>query len=214
MKDYDVLNNLVPKTQELHRTIFDKGYEQGQKDALEQQTCEGKNCISREAVLEILKKNRYRFNISQEGYCSGKVLWGENLIKDDACKEIEQLPPVIPIRKESDDCISREDAMTALRAEPSFVCSGDKLNAIRVIEGIPPVTPKEKTGCWIDTANEIDVKFGKHAYKCPNCGKYADYFVMGVGVWWDRIKPNLCPNCGIHMIETQESDDKQLRTKS
>lgn len=34
MKDYSVLDELVPKTQELHRTIFDKGYEQGQKDIL------------------------------------------------------------------------------------------------------------------------------------------------------------------------------------
>ena len=32
MKNYDVLNELVPKTQELHRTIFDKGYEQGFAD--------------------------------------------------------------------------------------------------------------------------------------------------------------------------------------
>ena len=32
MKNYDVLNELVPKTQELHREIFDKGYEQGFKD--------------------------------------------------------------------------------------------------------------------------------------------------------------------------------------
>ena len=31
-KNYEVLNELVPKTQELHRAIFDKGYEQGQRD--------------------------------------------------------------------------------------------------------------------------------------------------------------------------------------
>jgi len=47
-----------------------------------------------------LKNNRYRFNISQEGNCEGKVLWSEKLIKDDAYKEIEQLPPVIPTPKE------------------------------------------------------------------------------------------------------------------
>lgn len=34
MKNYDVLDELVPKTQELHRAIFDKGYEQGFKDGL------------------------------------------------------------------------------------------------------------------------------------------------------------------------------------
>lgn len=32
MKDYVVLDELIPKTQELHRAIFDKGYEQGFKD--------------------------------------------------------------------------------------------------------------------------------------------------------------------------------------
>ena len=30
-KNYEVLNELVPKTQELHRAIFDKGYEQGRQ---------------------------------------------------------------------------------------------------------------------------------------------------------------------------------------
>ena len=32
MKNYEVLNELVPKTQELHRAVFDKGYEQGVND--------------------------------------------------------------------------------------------------------------------------------------------------------------------------------------
>lgn len=35
MKDYSILNELVPKTQELHRAIFDKGYEQGYQKALD-----------------------------------------------------------------------------------------------------------------------------------------------------------------------------------
>lgn len=42
MKNYDVLDELVPKTQELHRAIFNKGYEQGQKDILEQNEKTGK----------------------------------------------------------------------------------------------------------------------------------------------------------------------------
>ena len=54
MKDYDVLNELVPKTQELHKAIFDKGYEQGQKDILEQLRYD--DCISRQAVLNTLDK--------------------------------------------------------------------------------------------------------------------------------------------------------------
>jgi len=35
MKDYSVLDELVPKTEELHRAIFDNGYEQGMDDAWE-----------------------------------------------------------------------------------------------------------------------------------------------------------------------------------
>lgn len=41
MKDYVVLDDLIPKTRELHRAIFDKGYEQGQKDTLEQRSKTG-----------------------------------------------------------------------------------------------------------------------------------------------------------------------------
>lgn len=55
---------------------------------------------------------------------------------------------------------------------------------------------KEKIGKWIDEADKIDAQYGKHSYKCPKCGKYASYFVSGTEVWWDRIKPNFCPNCG------------------
>ena len=35
MKDYSVLDELVPKTEELHRAMFDKGYEQGMDNAWE-----------------------------------------------------------------------------------------------------------------------------------------------------------------------------------
>lgn len=55
---------------------------------------------------------------------------------------------------------------------------------------------KKKTGKWIDDANKIDAQFGRHTYICSECGKYAEYFISGTEVWWDRIKPNFCPNCG------------------
>lgn len=113
--------------------------------ALKQEPCD--DYISRQAVLEVLKKNRYRFNISQEGYCEGKVLWSENLIKDDACKEIKQLPSV---------------------------------------------TPKEKTGQWIENASEyqnIDPP-----YICSECGNM------------HLRKTNYCDQCGARMVEPQESE--------
>lgn len=33
-KDYEVLSELIPKTQELHREIFDKGYTAGYKQGI------------------------------------------------------------------------------------------------------------------------------------------------------------------------------------
>ena len=67
------------------------------------------------------------------------------------------------------------------------------------IKALPAVMSKEKTGKWIDEADKIDAQFGRHTYKCSECGKYAEYFVGGTEVWWDRIKPNFCPNCGSKM---------------
>lgn len=43
-----------------------------------------------------------------------------------------------------EDAISREYTMTALRADLSFICPNDQLNAIRIVEGMPPVTPNQK----------------------------------------------------------------------
>lgn len=64
------------------------------------------------------------------------------------------------------------------------------------ISNLKALEEKEKIGKWIDDADKIDAQYGKHSYKCPKCGKYASYFVSGTEVWWDRIKPKFCPNCG------------------
>ena len=75
------------------------------------------------------------------------------------------------------------------------------------INDLPSCIPqKKKTGKWIDEADKIDTQFGRHTYKCSKCGKHAEYFVSGTGVWWDRIKPNFCPNCGSKISELQESE--------
>lgn len=48
--------------------------------------------ISRQAVLKILSENRFRYNIAQEGYNGGQVLWSENLYTDTVRTKIEKLP--------------------------------------------------------------------------------------------------------------------------
>jgi len=59
---------------------------------------------------------------------------------------------------------------------------------------------------WIDHADKIDAKFGRHDYMCPKCNHNADYFIGGTEDWWCAKKPNFCPNCGAKMVWQQESE--------
>lgn len=95
-----------------------------------------------------------------------------------------------------EDCISRQAVLKLLSYDWS---NRPAHKAVESIRNLPSVAPKENTGKWIDDADKIDAQFGKHAYKCSECGKYAEYFVSGTEAWWDRIKPNFCPNCGVKM---------------
>lgn len=63
------------------------------------------------------------------------------------------------------------------------------------INELPPVTPQQKTGHWID-GDCI----------CPCCGedKFKD---LDADIWSDW-QPNYCPNCGCRMVEPQESESK------
>lgn len=60
-KNYEVLNELVPKTQELHRAIFDKGYEQGQHEVLDDIRAE----------IESISLVRDEYSQRQNDYCDG-----------------------------------------------------------------------------------------------------------------------------------------------
>lgn len=148
---------------------------------------------------EVLKAS----SIQQMGFC--KVIVDEKPFSvkealDTAVKVLEQEP--------CKDCISRKSAIDAMikLEQDDIECYGcaipegfNSTPAIEALNSLPSVAPKEKTGKWIEDANKIDAQFGRHTYICSECGKYAEYFVSGTEVWWDRIKPNFCPNCGAKM---------------
>lgn len=135
--------------------------------------------INKEAS-EILKAS----SIQQMSFCKvivdGKAFSVKEAL-DTAINVLEKEP--------CEDCISRQAVIDMM----NYGILEDN------IRKLPPVTPKEKTGKWIEDANKIDAQFGRHTYICSECGKYAEYFVSGTEVWWDRIKPNFCPNCGAKM---------------
>lgn len=68
--------------------------------------------ISKQDVIVILKKNRFRFDLSQAGYNRGVVLWHKDLISSDAMKEIEDLQPVEASTKKTGYWIRMDDTGT------------------------------------------------------------------------------------------------------
>jgi len=65
------------------------------------------------------------------------------------------------------------------------------------VEQLPPVSPKEKTGYWIDHSDEgyVECPFCDHATNCE-----------------DNIDElHYCFYCGARMIEPQERKDKECR---
>ena len=151
------------------------------------------------------------------------IIIGNIPINGDGCYSISEYQRAKAMAIEAleqqpcEDCISRQAVLSYICNDLEF---GDEENGCDLerkiaqeeiynfVKKIPSVTPisKKKTGYWIDDADKIDAQFGKHTYKCSKCGNYAEYFVSGTEVWWDRIKPNFCPNCGVKMVEPQESE--------
>ena len=69
------------------------------------------------------------------------------------------------------------------------------------VKALPPVTPKSKTGHWI----EKDGFDGDVYYDCSECG---ESWTTIEGTPWNN-EWNYCPNCGCRMVEPQKSEDKE-----
>ncbi len=66
-------------------------------------------------------------------------------------------------------------------------------NAMIELFAISSVTPKQRTGHWIESRCDM--------YECSECDHtYTDFS-------GDRYGMNYCPNCGCAMVEPQESED-------
>ena len=96
-----------------------------------------------------------------------------------------------------EDAISRQ-AVLSLKQTPGAY--GMDIDSSEV-EKLPPVTPNQKTGHWIENLGF----YGVYDYTCSCCDKHNDK------------KTDYCPNCGAKMIESQtlkyaddiENEDKK-----
>lgn len=103
-----------------------------------------------------------------------------------------------------EDYISRQAVLSYICNDLEF---GDEENGCNLerkiaqeeiynfIKKIPPVTPKEKTGKWINLRFAPPVFNGSLSSlyaTCSNCNKES---------WFpDKVKSKYCPNCGARMV--------------
>jgi len=114
-------------------------------------------------------------------------------------KSIREWAKIITEQEPCEDAISRQATVEFLEKhaetyEDVRVKMGFKASAslINNRNNLPPVTPQQKTGRWIEHFDES----GKW-YECDQC--HTD--------WGGSV--NYCPNCGCCMFEPQESEDNE-----
>ena len=106
-----------------------------------------------------------------------------------------------------EDAVSREVALKALAELPHEYKTKEQrartggIAACQVIvEELPPVTPKQRTGHWIDTDEwrETVDGFEQWGYfrKCSKCGYVFKFLEID----------NYCPNCGCKMEVSNENE--------
>ena len=112
------------------------------------------------------------------GYKQGNI--GEQIESLNlAIKALDQEP--------CEDCISREQAKSAIRDRFKDLPSRVEINTI--LNELPSVTPQPKTGHWQKISAD---KYSEHAayyFRCSECGKD----IIG--------EHNYCANCGCRMLE-------------
>lgn len=109
------------------------------------------------------------------------------------CKE--HCPYEAKIEQEHcEDAISRQAVLERIKREEEILYTPTGMNyLIRVIKGIPPVTPQPKTGHWISHYDQ-DAKEGW--YECDCCHTERAF------------NTKFCPDCGCRMVEPQEERER------
>ena len=130
--------------------------------------------MSREEAIEQLKEIPIGYEVSDDYM---KTIY-EAI--DMAIKALEQ--------QLCEDCISRQEVINCVTSNEF------RYKIVEDIKTLPPVTPKEKTGHWIENAPEyqnIDPP-----YICSECGNM------------HLRKTNYCDQCGARMFEPQGSEEQ------
>lgn len=87
-KNYDVLDELVPKTVELHRAVFDKGYYQGYKDG----ELSRLRTDSNETYRAACEKAAFERGLDTAWECARKILHWGSIIQRNIFGMVDDIP--------------------------------------------------------------------------------------------------------------------------
>ena len=90
-----------------------------------------------------------------------------------------------------EDCISRQAVINCVTSNEF------RYKIVEDIKTLPSVTPKEKTGKWIDDGFYAE-GHSEIVYRCSQC----NHCIIELSI----EEYNFCPNCGARMVEPQESE--------
>ena len=110
----------------------------------------------------------------------------------------------------TDDLISRQQAIVAIEQHKTAVLEGHKWDEgieygyaaahrhlVDIIEQLPSIQLKHKTGQWIPSDSELEIK-------CNKCGKDFSEYVDSIDYIYLVEHPKFCPNCGVKMEEGEQ----------
>ena len=130
-------------------------------------------------LIEKLSNLRSQFNCFDEN-------------ERDAYHTLSEAIKVLSERPEPcEDAVSRKDAIIQLSHNKNGDPDCDVIiqHDIETLKRMPPVTPKRKTGRWLDNY--------QYGYKCSECGAYLE-------IDCGDVEMNFCPNCNADMRGKQD----------
>lgn len=98
-----------------------------------------------------------------------------------------------------EDTISRHAVLDLMQMR----MSGKEL--FKAVYELPPVTPKQRTGHWIEYTRVLipePINRWEQAWYCSECG-YGNQECEDGSAW---LEWKYCPNCGTKMVEPRESE--------